>query len=264
VPEVGENSAIWEQGWDWSREGEEWSDFWGGTDALWHGALLPRIHPFLPSGTILEIAPGHGRWTNYLKDSCERLIAVDLAERCIEHCRRRFAADSNIEYHVNDGRSLEMVADDSIDFAFSFDSLVHVGTDVLDAYLGQLAAKLRPDGVGFIHHSNIGGYGRSTALARRIPAKALPSLIRRGLVIDIVAWRDESVTAAWFAAACDRAGLACITQELVSWEHGLFMIDAFSIFTPRGSALERPVQVLRNPLFSHEAKRMRRLYAPTS
>jgi hypothetical protein len=46
-----------------------------------------------------------------------------------------------------------MIADGSIDLAFSFDSLVHAEADVLSFYLAQLATKLRSDGVAFIHHS---------------------------------------------------------------------------------------------------------------
>ena len=33
-------------------------------DSQWFGLIFPRIHAFLPTGTILEIAPGFGRWTN--------------------------------------------------------------------------------------------------------------------------------------------------------------------------------------------------------
>src|SRR3954454_17573590 len=156
LPEVDRNLATWSSDWDWSQQGDEWSDSWGGTPALWHGALLPRIHAFVPTGTILEIAPGYGRWTQYLKDLCERLLVVDLAPQCIDHCRERFSEADNISYHVNDGRSLEMVEDHSVDFVFSFDSLVHAEADVIDAYLGQLARKLTPNGAGFIHHSNAG------------------------------------------------------------------------------------------------------------
>ena len=49
-----------------------------------------------------------------------------------------------------------MVDDESIDFAFSADSLVHADLDVIAAYLSELARTLRPNGVGFIHHSNLG------------------------------------------------------------------------------------------------------------
>src|SRR5207248_6740177 len=138
---------------DWPQKGEEWSSSWGGPEAQWFGAVLPRIHAFVPAHTILEIAPGFGRWTRYLKDYCHDLIVVDMAERCIKACQQAFASSSHITYHVNDGKSLAMIADRSIDFVFSFDSLVHAEADVIAAYLGQLARKLAPNGAGFFHHS---------------------------------------------------------------------------------------------------------------
>lgn len=258
---IEDNLAIWDSSWDWSAGGEEWSASWGGTPALWYGTLLPRIHAFVPTGTILEIAPGFGRWTQYLKELCDQLVVVDLAERCIENCRERFADSTNIEYHVNDGRSLEMVEDGSIDFVFSFDSLVHVELDVLDAYVSQLAAKLKPDGAGFIHHSNIGQYGPISKLTRRVKEPALRKLIDRGALIDLYAWRAESVTAELFAQRCEAAGLACVSQEKINWEHGLYLTDTLSVFTPRGSRFDRPRKVSRNPRFRHDARRMAELYA---
>ncbi len=74
----------------------------------------------------------------------------------MSRAKKRFISNDNIEYHINDGKSLEQIQDESIDFAFSFDSLVHAESDVIQAYLEQLGKKLKPDGVGFIHHSNIG------------------------------------------------------------------------------------------------------------
>lgn len=264
MADVETNLKIWNESWDWSRAGEEWSDSWGGTPALWFGALLPRIHAFVPAGTILEIAPGYGRWTQYLKDLCDHLVVVDLAERCIDHCRQRFAGADNIEYHVNDGRTLEMVPDGSVDLAFSFDSLVHADADVLDSYLAQLARKLAPDGVGFVHHSNAGEYGRLNALARRTPERLRRPLVRRGALIDVYAWRAESVSADSFAAQCERVGLACVYQEKINWELGRWLTDALSLFTPRDSRWGRRRQVVRNPHFRRDARRIAAQYAGPS
>jgi len=264
VPSIEENRALWTTGWDWSQEGDEWSSWWGGTQAMWLGALLPRIHSFVPTGTILEVGAGYGRWSQYLKDLCERLVLVDLLESCVEHCRQRFSAASNVEYHVNDGRSLDAVADRSVDFAFSFDSLVHAEAEVLGAYLDQLGRKLKPDGVGFFHHSNIGSYRTLTALARLTPAPLRRPLAWRGVLVNVLASRAESVTAELFATQCEAAGLACIGQEKISWQRGNYLIDALSMFTPKGSRWDRPRVVMSNPRFRSEATRMATLYARTS
>lgn len=258
---IDQNLEIWTQSWDWSQQGGEWSAWWGGSEAMWHGAILPRIHTFLPAPTILEIAPGYGRWTHYLKDQCERLIIVDLSANCVDHCRDRFADEDHIDYVVNDGRSLDDVEDGSIDLAFTFDSLVHVDADVIGSYLHALAKKLTADGVGFIHHSNAGAYRTISALARRTPQSMLRRLVTRGVLPDLYAWRDETMTAARFADLCGEAGLACMAQERISWESGRYLIDALSLITPVGSRWARPPRVARNPRFGAEGRRMGALYA---
>ena len=264
MPEVGENEAVWTAGWDWSHRGDEWSKWWGGTEAMWYGVLLPRIHAFVPTSTILEIAPGYGRWTQYLKDLTPHLAIVDLAPNCIEYCQERFADAKNIDYHVNDGRSLDMIADASVNFAFSFDSLVHVEIDVLAAYLEQLSKKLAPDGVGFFHHSNIGAYRALRPLSHRTPRRFLRRLVDKGALLDLYAWRAESVTAEAFARECERVGLVCVAQEKISWENGRFLIDALSVFTRRGSKWDRPQAVGHTRLMRVDAERLSKLYARTS
>jgi hypothetical protein len=81
---------------------------------------------------------------------------ADPAAVCIEACRRRFAAEPNLSYHVNDTCSLSMIPSGSIDFAFSFDSLVHVHREIVEAYVAELADKLTKHGIAFLHHSNLG------------------------------------------------------------------------------------------------------------
>jgi len=249
--------------WDWSTAGEEWSSWWGGTPALWYGALLPRIHSFVPTGTILEIAPGFGRWTQYLVDVADRLILVDLAPNCIDHCRERFAGRRNVEYHVNDGRSLSMVEDNSIDFIFSWDSLVHADADIISDYILQISRKLSADGVAFIHHSNVRSQLMSHQLAMRTPQRVRRPLVKRGLMLDVYAWRSPTVNAAAVAQMCDRAGLLCVSQELFNWEHGPYLTDAISILVRPASSWARAPRMVRNRFFRKEARRMAAHYART-
>jgi SAM-dependent methyltransferase len=145
MPSVEDNLAYWD-GYDWSKDGEEWSSRWGGSDAQWVGSIFPRIRRFLPANTILEIGSGLGRWTQYLKDYCKCLIAVDLSPTCVDACRLRFKEFPHIQCHANDGKSLAMIPDRSIDFAFSFDSLVHADAVTVKTYLHQLATKFAPNG----------------------------------------------------------------------------------------------------------------------
>lgn len=253
---VEDNREFWNARYDWRQSGEEWSEPWGNSEAQWWGSLLPRLHRFVPCEHVLEIAPGFGRWTAFLKDLCERLTVVDLSERCIKHCQERFASATNITYAVNDGKSLDAVADQSVDLAFSFDSLVHAEADVLEAYVGQLARKLKPNGVAFVHHSNARRYQRYFALTKRLP-RGRQFLMRKGLLVNDNG-RALSMSAADFEQFCRRAGGQCIGQEIINWR-GKYLLDCISLFTLKGSVWARPNQVVENRQFMAEAGTLARL-----
>src|ERR1700685_1918967 len=136
-----EQNRFWGQ-YSWPEQGNEWSAEWGDAETQWHATILPRIRRFLPAQRVLEIAPGYGRWSSFLIDSADEYIGVDLNAECVVACRARFAAANHATFMVNDGKSLAAVADDSVNFAFSFDSLVHVEIDVIETYLQELSRKL--------------------------------------------------------------------------------------------------------------------------
>ena len=255
MPTIERNLSLWAN-YDWEQEGEEWSSAWGGSEFQWQWTLLPRIHAFIPAATILEIGPGFGRWTNYLKDYCDHLIGVDLSENCIRACQQKFSAHPHMSFHINDGKSLAKIADGTVDFAFSFDSLVHADADVLEAYLTQLARKLRPDGVGFIHHSNLGAYRFYYSVKKMMP-RVGSRLWRIGL-LDNDGLRSMTMTASLFETYCQRVGLQCISQEIINWASKR-LIDCISIFTPVASKWARPNAIVKNPCFMKEAEYIRRL-----
>jgi SAM-dependent methyltransferase len=240
---VEQNKSTWGGDYDWAQGGDEWSAAWGGTPSLWHGVLLPRLNSCLPCETILEIAPGYGRFTHYLHQLCNKLIVVDLAENCIAACKKRFASASNIDYFVNDGRSLDMIADASVDFVFCFDSLVHADRDVLANYVAQLARKLKLGGKGFIHHSNAG-----ELVDTKTGVLPFPNLH----------WRAETMSSVAFRDFCKSSKLVCESQEIVNWG-GPHMTDCFSCFsrTVFGDASEP--RLLVNSCFMEQAEFIRGL-----
>ena len=214
---IDENRRHWTH-YDWAERGDEWSVAWGGTSGLWWVTLWPRLRHFLPTSHVLEIAPGFGRITELVAPQTERMTVVDVTELCVEHCRERFRRWPHVDCRVNDGRSLPFVAASSIDFAFSFDSLVHVELDVIGAYLGELARVLRPGGAAFLHHSNL-------ADARAAAGAEVPN----------PHWRAESVGAEAVASAARGVGLDCVTQERLCWG-GDVLNDCFSTFVRRAPA----------------------------
>ena len=227
----------------------------------WYGTILPRVHRYLPRRTVLEIACGYGRWTHYLKDHCEKLIAIDLLEECVDACKVRFADSPHITCLANDGKSLDMVPDASVDFVFSFDSLVHVDPGVMKAYLEQLPRILRADGVAFLHHSNLGEYAHYRTI-ERIP-KMVGLLSRIGILERNLHDRDRAVSANLVRQLAEESGLRCISQELVCWSTRSTLIDCFSVVAQRELDTAGEVAILRNDRFMEEVRRcsvLSRLY----
>ena len=255
MPSHEQNRETWNNSYDWSRyQGDEWSAKWGGPDMQWHWCILPRIQHHLPVATILDIGPGFGRWTEYLKEHCEQMVLVDISEKCIHHCRHRFG-EEGMSYKVGSGDSLDGVSDDSIDFCFSWETLVYVEHDDLDRYLGELSRKLKSDGRAFLHHSNIGHYESYFNRTLKLPKSARDFLKKRGL-LDYDQWRARSMTADSFRKLCEKHGLRVASQEWIPWG-GKRMIDCLSVVQKQ--PLDTPFKTVENPDFHKRAYEIQRL-----
>ena len=229
MPDVRWNKEYWTRRYDWSQKGEEWSSVWGSSSAQWFGSILPRIRSFVPTGSLLEIATGFGRWTRFLATLCDHYYGVDISPACIDHCRATFPV-SHMEFFANDGTSLSMVPDGSIDFAFSFDSLVHADASVIKAYVVQLVSKLSPKGTAFIHHSNLASLCS--------PAGDLHA-------------RDQTVSAQLFRDCVSAAGGTLLRQEIVKWGQ-IENLDCLSLFSRFGAYDAKP-EIATNNRFMEEA-----------
>jgi ubiquinone/menaquinone biosynthesis C-methylase UbiE len=267
MPTMQWNKETWDGQYNWDEGGEEWSEIWGGSDMEWYGAILTRIHAFIPAKRILELAPGFGRWTHFLRAQCDQLHVVDYSEQCIERCKKRFRNDAHVTYWVNDGRSLEMIDDESIDFIFSFDSLVHCEEDVIERYVSQLRSKLTPNGVSFLHHSNFGSclppirdWHLSSRTRWRLAQLRLLDSAKRLGIVDQGHFRSRSMTAEKMRTFASRYGLRCIAQETVNWGTTK-PIDCFSTLVRSDAAWPVRELVRENRSFMSEARDLRRLSA---
>ena len=243
MPTIDANREFWNKSYEWPKEGEEWSRAFGGSDMQWYASILPRIHAFIPTRRILEIAPGFGRWTHYLKDWCQHLVVVDISEKCIHACRDRFSAYPHITAHMNDGRSLDMIEDDSLNFVFSFDSLVHADDLTMSAYVSQLAAKLRDDGVAFLHHSNLGEYSPEALEETGEPTHG----------------RASSMTAEKIRSFTVNSGMVCVSQELIPWGTDEALIDCISILAKPAIAWTLETEIFKNTKFMSETNYISKL-----
>lgn len=192
--------------WDKVNKGENWSGTWGNSNAQWLGFIYPRIANWLPCGTMLEIAPGYGRWTRHLVDLATDFYAVDLSPVCIDYCRNIWGDKGHFE--SNDGHTIPF--ENKFDFIFSFDSLVHVEADCLEHYIRKSCELLTDNGAAFIHHSNL----KDPNLIETTRRGARAESVGHNLVAD---WVHDS-------------GCHVAIQELLNWNSDA-LIDCFTLIT---------------------------------
>lgn len=242
MPDLAWNKLTWNGQYDWQGRGEEWSrKVWGSSEAQWFGSLYPRLHRFLPAASVLEIAPGFGRWTHFLlKDTRSHYLGVDIAEEAIHYCRDAFRQHPHARFEVNDGRHLVAAEESAYDLVFSFDSLVHAELDVLGGYIPEILLKLRPTGVAFIHHSN---WAES-------PESGEP-----------LHYRAASGSASAVDELIRQAGGHVMIQECISWGKGR-LIDCLTLFCRSDASAKPGTYRFENTAFMEEARLIRETQLP--
>lgn len=184
---------------DLAESGIEWQ---------WETLIYPNIKDF-NFDICLELAPGHGRNTEKLKQYAKQIHLVDVNESCIEACRSRFGnAEGNCQffYYVNSGYSLEEIGDATMTCIYSWDAVVHFDKLVVRSYVREFARILQSGGYGFIHHSNYGEINPSSEW------------------MNNPGWRSN-MTAKLFLEYCNDVGLKVVKQEIIGQER-----DCITIF----------------------------------
>lgn len=150
-----EEQRYWNNDLAWIEDGHEWSKHFGSTERLWNQYIFADLKEFR-NKKILEIAPGHGRMTQFLSVLASELSVIDLNKNCIEATRKKMGTHVS-KYIVNDGMSLTEIEDFSQHLVFSFDSFVHMHANVVESYIKEISRVLVSGGVGYIHHAWFGG-----------------------------------------------------------------------------------------------------------
>lgn len=111
--------------------------------------IMPHVKP---EATGLEIGPGGGRWTQYLK-AMKKLYVVDYHQEMLDEVVAQFGAP-NIIPILNNGSDFPGVGDGEIDFLMSYDVFVHLDPPIIASYLKNMRRVLKKDGVALIHYSD--------------------------------------------------------------------------------------------------------------
>lgn len=124
----------------------------------WDQVIYPLIRE-LDFTTVLDLACGHGRNTEFLRQHSREIHLVDINASCIAACRERFGDEKDgtrFHYHVTDGNNLRMLPEASLSLVYTWDSMVHFDKLIVRDYVQEIARVLQPGGSAFLHHSNYG------------------------------------------------------------------------------------------------------------
>ena len=186
MPTIEWNRDAWGTRHTWALAGDEWNGmarYCGQPYDDWKSSLAATfLLPYIDGADVLEIAPGKGRWSEFMAAQARSLTLVDINENCLDACRQRFASRKNLTYQLGDGLHLPGNSD-TIDFVWSFDSFVHMDPPVFSSYIAEISRVLRPGGRAVLHHAD--KYAISIPLARATerlgrPGKAVQTILGQG------------------------------------------------------------------------------------
>jgi ubiquinone/menaquinone biosynthesis C-methylase UbiE len=151
-------SLKWElqHGSQYAHLGDEWND--DNTDERKRDSFYFSVYAerwITPEMTVLEVGPGGGKWTVRIAPNVRRLIVIDVAEEMLARTKARCESQGigNVEYVLGNGSDFQSIADESIDFFFSYDVFVHIALEDTWAYAQEIARVLVPGGMGACHYA---------------------------------------------------------------------------------------------------------------
>jgi SAM-dependent methyltransferase len=149
---VNQNKLTWNN-WNWNELGEEWTK-----SEEWKNKLVSEIIMKLitDNSSIIEIGPGGGRWSEFLLKKAVKLNLVDISEKCLELCEKRFGKNSNISYNLINDVKFNFAESNSTDVVFSYDVFVHIDKKQITQYFVEFARVLKNPGKIILHYSKVG------------------------------------------------------------------------------------------------------------
>ncbi len=110
-------------------------------------AVFKNIAQQTKRGVALEVGCGVGRMLPAAKRVFQSVLGVDISEEAIQKARTLLDSASGISVETSSGFTLENVADNSIDYVWSFASMPHMPTRVFASYLSEIQRVVVPEGL---------------------------------------------------------------------------------------------------------------------
>ncbi|MEZ5920869.1 MAG: class I SAM-dependent methyltransferase [Parvularculaceae bacterium] len=122
--------------------------FWG------EHSFFKNCFDRLDLGHVVELACGHGRHAEQIKDAAGKISLMDVNQENIDYCKERFKGLQNVAYFTNNGLDFTPLEDNSASSIFCYDAMVHFDHRCVLSYLEDARRILVPGGMALFHHSN--------------------------------------------------------------------------------------------------------------
>ena len=117
-------------------------------------SIFYQMFSTLDLENVVELACGRGRHVpQYLKKAGHATL-VDILEKNISYCQKRFPNENKISYYVNNGYDLHKLTADNYTSLFTYDAMVHFESIDVFNYLKETHRILKKGGKALFHHSN--------------------------------------------------------------------------------------------------------------
>lgn len=174
--------------------------FWG------KDSLFRKMFEQIDKSKIIELACGRGRHVAQYYESNIEIMLVDILQKNIDICQKRFQNYTNVGYYCNNGYNMQELTSDHYTAVFSYDAMVHFEMWDIYEYLKDIYRVLKKNGMALIHHSNLDwNYRASFAeTGRNFMSKNI------------------------FAHMAYQIGFKIVEQQIIDWE-GIEGLDCVSL-----------------------------------
>jgi ubiquinone/menaquinone biosynthesis C-methylase UbiE len=195
----------------WKTASKYYDDAEKGMENRWGNFIWPFINQ-CDFSVCVDLGAGHGRNTRKLleQDGCKTVYCVDINKENTDVLSKRFKDEKRVTVITNNGFAIPELAANSITLFYTFDAMVHFDSDIVRAYLREVARVLKKGaGRAFLHHSNY-------------------NLKPGGDPHKNPGWRNF-MSMDMFAHYAIKEGFVVEKQEKVDWLSDKTFIDGFSL-----------------------------------
>lgn len=182
---------------------EKLSRFWGENNQF------EQLFNKLDTTNIIELACGRGRHVEKYLERAGHVTVVDILQKNIDYCKKRFGENDKINYYKNNGYNLEELASNTYTALFCYDAMVHFEMLDINSYLKDIYRVLKNGGKALLHHSNFDAFYDSSYIQGTLHGRT---------------FMNYKI----FAYLAIHAGFKVIFQKTIRWE-GLSNLDCITL-----------------------------------